>query len=214
MKSAIEKIKTVIRGIMSEVAKLLDMMTNGFIRPWHVSAVSFFGHVVVLLALSEAMFTEAAVLLIGFGLLDALDGAVARHQGSASTRGMLLDSTSDRLKEALIYAGLAYYFATITSPLGALYSALALGLSVSVSYVKAKGEVSLLEQAQAKDKKIKNINREFGAGIFSYEVRMFVLVVALLAHQPLYGVLVVAGGSLLTFAARFHEVATRLDDKN
>ena len=215
MKEVIEKVKSAVRGVMYELAKLLDMLTNGFIRPWHVTLVSLLGHVIVLLALTEGLFMEAAVLLAGFGLLDALDGAIARYQGSESPQGMLLDATTDRLKETLVFAGLAYYFVVEAQPIGALYAVLALGMSISVSYVKAKGEVALLQRSLDKNSKaINNINRELEFGIFGYEIRMLVLVVAFALSQPYYGVLVVAGGATLTFLLRFEEIVRRLNGKS
>jgi phosphatidylglycerophosphate synthase len=212
MKSVIEKVKTVVRGIMYELAKLLDYITNGFIRAWHVTLISLVGHIFVMLAITEGLFVDAAILLIGFGLMDALDGAVAKYQGNASTTGMLLDSTTDRLKEMLIYAGFAYYFATLNDELGALYAVIALGISMSVSYVKSKGEVALL--SEAKKTKKKDINRELESGLFGYEVRMFILVIALFANEPFIGILVVTAGAILTFMTRFHDVVSRLNDKN
>ena len=214
VKTLIEKVKSVVRGIMYEVAKLLDLLTNGFIRAWHITLLSLLGHGVILLALVEADFINAAILLIGFGLMDALDALLARYQGTESLIGMLLDSTTDRLKETLIYAGLAYYFVIVNQPLGALYSLVALGLSISVSYIKAKGEVALLEQAQAGGKRVKNINRQLEVGIFGYEVRMLVLAVSFAVSQPYYGVIAVAAGSLLTLLIRSDEITKRINDKS
>ncbi len=214
VKDVLNKIKSVVRGMMDEVAKLLDSISNGFIEPWHITLVSLVGHVVILFALAEGMFTEAALLIAGFGLMDALDGAVARFQGTASLSGMLLDSTTDRIKEALIFAGLAFWFAENDQSLGALYAVLALGMSVSVSYVKAKGEVALLESADKTNRKKSDVNREFEDGIFGYEVRMFVLIVSLLLSEPMWGVGAVLLGSTLTFMTRFNSIVNRLHDKN
>lgn len=209
MKAQIEKIKQAIRGMMFELAKLLDMLTNGFIRAWHVTALSLVGHVFVLLAFTEGLLVDGAILLAGFALLDALDGAIARYQGTESTAGMLLDASTDRLKEMLVFAGLAYYFAVQSEPVGVLYAVLALGFSFAVSYIKAKGEATLMRQTQSQKTRA-NINREFETGIFGYEVRMAVLVVALLASQPLLGCMLVVIGSVLTFMARFNDIVHRL----
>jgi len=198
---------------MDEVAKLLDTISNGFIEAWHVTLVSLLGHVVVLLALIDARLENAALLLLGFALLDALDGAIARLHKTASPQGMLLDSTTDRMKETLVFGGLAYYFADLGDPLASLYTVLALGMSISVSYVKAKGEAALAEQQSAARTK-KDINREFEDGVFGYEIRTVVLIVALLIGQPLAGVGIVLGGSLLTFLTRFNAITSRLNDKD
>ena len=213
MKDIIDKIKSVVRGMMDEVAKLLDFISNGFIEAWHITILSVIGHVVAMLALVDGRLGNAALLIAGFALLDALDGAVARFQKTSSMRGMLLDSTTDRIKETLIYGGLAYYFAEINEPLGSLYAVLALGMSMSVSYVKAKGESVLATLPKDKHKK-QDLNREFEDGIFGYEVRMFIIVVALAIGEPLWGVLIVLGGATMTYVTRFNSVSERIHDKD
>jgi CDP-diacylglycerol--glycerol-3-phosphate 3-phosphatidyltransferase len=201
MKLFIDKIKTFVRGVMFELAKILDQLTNGMIRPNHVTIISLLGHVILMLALIQGRFPEAAILLLGFGLLDSLDGAIAKYQHSESANGMLLDASTDRIKEALIYAGLAYYFAELTDPIGSLYTVLALGASFAVSYVKSKGEVAMLESPSKQTKK--SINREFEFGIFGYEIRMFVLFIGFLAGEPFIAVLLVTAGASLTFIERY-----------
>lgn len=209
MKQFIDKIKAVVRGMMFELAKLLDTLTGGLIRASYISFISLAGHIVILLAITEARFTNAAILLLGFGLMDALDGAIAKYQGRESDFGMLLDATSDRLKEALIYGGLAFYFAEQQDQVGALYAVFALGASFAVSYVKAKGEVALLER-KSKTKTSKPINREFEFGIFGYEIRMFILFIGFLAGEPFIALLIVTAGATLTFVERFMGILNKL----
>ena len=79
VKSMIEKVKSAVRGIMFEVAKLLDELSNGFIKPNHVTFLSLAGHVFILLAITQEQFVEAAVMLIGFGLLDRIDICIDRE---------------------------------------------------------------------------------------------------------------------------------------
>ena len=51
----------------------------------------------------------AGGLLVAFGSsVDALDGPVARARGTAGPRGAFLDSTTDRISEFAMFAGLAY----------------------------------------------------------------------------------------------------------
>lgn len=62
--------------------------------------------------------------------MDFLDGAVARVAGKATPYGNFLDAVTDRLVEGFLLCGLAYHY-----PLPAT---LALTLSLSVSYIKAR----------------------------------------------------------------------------
>ena len=49
------------------------------------------------------------VLLVMTGISDALDGPVAKASGAASLRGAFFDSVSDRLTDALLLGGIAWF---------------------------------------------------------------------------------------------------------
>ena len=51
----------------------------------------------------------AIVLLILTGLHDLLDGPVAKASGTSSVRGAFFDSVTDRVADALILGGVAWY---------------------------------------------------------------------------------------------------------
>ena len=51
------------------------------------------------------------LLLVLTGVPDALDGAVAKAGGTASSRGAYFDSVADRLTDALLFGGLAWHLA-------------------------------------------------------------------------------------------------------
>ncbi|MBA2374981.1 MAG: CDP-alcohol phosphatidyltransferase family protein [Rubrobacter sp.] len=94
-----------------------------------------------------------AVMLAG-GILDALDGAVARESNRMSRFGAFLDSTLDRLSESAIFAGVIFFFASSATPWAALLAALAMTFSLLTSYARARAEglgveckVGLLERA-------------------------------------------------------------------
>ena len=61
------------------------------------------------IAAEGALFLGALVLLAG-SLFDMLDGNLARLQGKVSRQGAFLDSNFDRLAEAAIFTGLAWYY--------------------------------------------------------------------------------------------------------
>ncbi|WP_119732123.1 phosphatidylinositol phosphate synthase [Thermomonospora amylolytica] len=85
-------------------------------------------------------FFWGTVVITAFVLFDMLDGAVARVTGRISKWGAFLDSTSDRVADAAIFAGLmAGLLDTDRRPLAyvALYCLVA---GVVVSYAKARAE--------------------------------------------------------------------------
>jgi CDP-diacylglycerol--glycerol-3-phosphate 3-phosphatidyltransferase len=80
-----------------------------------------------------------AGLLGALSLLgDALDGMVARANGTASDAGEVLDAAVDRYVELFVFAGLCHHFAH--SALGFGLTMLALVGSFMVSYTTAKAE--------------------------------------------------------------------------
>ena len=83
----------------------------------------------------------AAVLTAG-SLLDAVDGALARAQGGGTAFGSFLDSTLDRVSEAILYIGIAawFLFAREEPAWPVLLVLVALAGSFLVSYSRARAE--------------------------------------------------------------------------
>ena len=85
-----------------------------------------------------------AVFLAG-GILDLMDGALARLNGQESPFGALLDSVFDRLGEAALFVGMGIYAlrADVSEDYRAYFVTallLALIFSQGVSYLRARGE--------------------------------------------------------------------------
>ena len=91
-------------------------------------------------AIAYGWFVLGTALIIVGGLMDALDGAVAKAAGPTSKRGAFFDSTSDRLADGLIFGGVAWYFARGHHPLLALLPFAILAAGNVVSYERAKAE--------------------------------------------------------------------------
>lgn len=75
------------------------------------------------------------VLLLISGFFDIVDGSVARVTKQASKKGAFLDSSFDKISEVVIFAGIA--FGGLADPFWCL---LALGISILVSYTRARAE--------------------------------------------------------------------------
>ncbi|MGD0343871.1 MAG: CDP-alcohol phosphatidyltransferase family protein [Acidimicrobiales bacterium] len=100
----------------------------------------------VLLAAATAVFiawhwfvVSVALIIVG-GLMDTLDGHVAKVAGTASPRGAFLDSVADRVGDSLIFGGLAWYFIRAHDANAALIPIAILAVSNLVSYQRAKAE--------------------------------------------------------------------------
>lgn len=95
------------------------------------------------------------LLLVLTGVPDLLDGAIAKASGTAHARGAFFDSVTDRLSDALIFGGVAWYFTgTSDGALPLLPFAVYASASV-VSYIRAKADalgynahVGIIERAE------------------------------------------------------------------
>jgi phosphatidylglycerophosphate synthase len=88
-------------------------------------------------AVATGYLAMAAWVYIFAGMLDILDGRLARATNRSSQAGAFLDSVSDRWGELLVFSGFVWHLRS--SPwLGAVM--LAVAGSVMVSYTRARGE--------------------------------------------------------------------------
>lgn len=74
------------------------------------------------------------------GIFDMFDGALARNTGRASDFGALLDSTIDRVSEAVVLLGVLAYYLSGDNDIGAMLVYCALVGSIMVSYMRARSE--------------------------------------------------------------------------
>jgi CDP-diacylglycerol--glycerol-3-phosphate 3-phosphatidyltransferase len=90
-------------------------------------------------------FWLGAILFWAGSLLDVLDGALARQSGKGTTFGAFLDSTTDRLGEAVMLGAVGLVFARDGNEiaLGATFAALT--ASFLVSYTRARAEALSLK---------------------------------------------------------------------
>ena len=100
----------------------------------------------VVMAAAAAVAIGAGALRAGFVLLvltalpDALDGAVAKASGTAGPRGAYFDSVMDRVSDALLLGGVAWYLADTQPGHLAVLPMAVLGASFLVSYQRAKAD--------------------------------------------------------------------------
>ena len=88
-------------------------------------------------AIASEHLASAAWLYVLAGLLDILDGRLARATGRSTIAGALIDSVADRWGEIFVFTGCAWYLHE--SPWMLTVMA-ALGGSMMVSYTRARGE--------------------------------------------------------------------------
>ncbi len=96
---------------------------------------------VVAAVLAQGYLFVGGILVIGAGLFDLLDGAMARVTDQTSAFGSFLDSTLDRYSEAILYGGLLIYMlGTADATRGSLLIYATICGSIMVSYARARAE--------------------------------------------------------------------------
>ncbi len=135
-------------------------------------------NVIVAVVIASGSLLLSGILLVGAGLFDMVDGAVARASNQITRFGGFLDSTLDRYSEAVIYFGLLFYFQRFHAGSAAvpLVYATAIG-SLMVSYTRARAEAAGV-QAEV--------------GLFARPERVILLALFLVVHQPLWAVWILA----------------------
>ena len=120
----------------------------------------------------------ALLFLILSALMDAIDGEVARLSNSVSSLGSFLDSTLDRIEDTLYIS--AFIFINFPSFLVAI----TVGLSLVISYIRAKAEAlgikmegrGIIERGE----RIVFILIILLLSVFSYEISLYVYYLFLL----------------------------------
>jgi CDP-diacylglycerol---glycerol-3-phosphate 3-phosphatidyltransferase len=151
-------------------------------------------------AVATAAVVATGHLLIGIPLLavtgfhDLFDGPVAKAAGTASVRGALFDSVSDRVADTVLMAGVAWYLVSVHEGELALLPLAVLGAASLVSYVRAKADALGLPVT----------NGGVFGGLMERAERMILLGAGFLEPWLLVPVLwILLGLTLLTATARF-----------
>lgn len=108
--------------------------------PDHLTVVGLLIGAGAAVAVGSGRLRLGLVLVIAAALPDLLDGALAKASNSSSQRGAFFDSTVDRITDALLFGGIAYYFATTEDPRLAVLPFAVSSVSSVISYQRAKAE--------------------------------------------------------------------------
>lgn len=203
----LDVLRDLVRQVMRGVAVMLNRVSGGKLSPNTVTIIALLAHVPIALLIATRHNLKAAALLVIFGLFDTLDGELSRLQKRDSPAGMLLDASTDRMKEVMLYAGAAYAITLGERPNMAFWAVLACGASLVVSYVKAKGETAVAKSHLS----VSEINRLFQDGLMRFEVRMAVLFIGLISNRIILAMVVIAVLSTLTAVGRLINITRHLD---
>lgn len=159
------------------------------------SVITWFGFLLTVGAavlITTGHFLAAGFMVLIAGFFDILDGALARHTNRVTHFGAVLDSTLDRLSEAVLLLGILVLYAGEQSLTGILLASVALIGSLLVSYVRARAEA---------------LGLECQVGLFTRAERVIILALGLLLNQ-IDNALIIALAIIVVFS--FITVVQRL----
>ncbi|KAA0236305.1 MAG: CDP-alcohol phosphatidyltransferase family protein [Actinobacteria bacterium] len=158
----------------------------------HITALGVVFAVGAAVAIGAGALRVGLLLLILTGLPDLIDGAVAKAGGNPSQRGAFLDSVADRLTDALLFGGVAYYLAVNEPGPVAILPVAVMVSAFLVSYQRAKADA---------------LGYDARGGIMERAERFILLGFGLLFDQLLIPVLwVMLALSVVTAVQRFVKV--------
>ena len=142
--------------------------------------------------IGQGYLTLGFVFLVLTGIPDALDGAVAKASGTSSVRGAFFDSVSDRITDAPLFGGIAWYLNAHEPGRIVMLPVAIMGAAMLISYQRAKGEL---------------LGFDAKGGVMERAERFIVLAFGLLFGKILVPVLwVMLVLTLITAAQRFVKV--------
>jgi len=127
--------------------KIVDGLALTRISP---NALTFFGLMINAVAAfffgyaraynANRMFLYAALVIIGAGIFDMVDGRVARATNQVSVFGAFFDSVIDRYSDVVLFFGLLVYYARGNRLFYVFLVAFVMTASLMVSYTRARAE--------------------------------------------------------------------------
>jgi CDP-diacylglycerol--glycerol-3-phosphate 3-phosphatidyltransferase len=106
----------------------------------HLTALGLVMSLAAAVAIGNGALRAGVLLLALTAIPDVLDGAVAKASGTASSRGAFFDSVADRVTDAVLLGGVAWYLASTEGGHLPLLPMAVLGASMLISYERAKAE--------------------------------------------------------------------------
>jgi CDP-diacylglycerol---glycerol-3-phosphate 3-phosphatidyltransferase len=176
------------KGILDGCGGFLNSLG---ITPNTMTLMGLAGNLIGSLFLARGEFLIGGLIVLFFGPIDALDGAMARLRGESGSFGAFIDSVTDRYSELLIFGGLlVYYIGAQDLWISCMVFASAAG-SVLVSYIRARAEA---------------LNYQARGGLLTRMERYIVLVPSLILGYPRVGIVLVAVLANLTAIQRIFSV--------
>ncbi|HSB67100.1 MAG TPA: CDP-alcohol phosphatidyltransferase family protein [Anaerolineales bacterium] len=191
-----DRMRVIFKGTLDGVGAFFNRLG---IYPNTMTLIGLAGNVIAAVLLALGYITVGGVLVLVMGLVDTVDGTMARLRGMPSEFGAFVDSVTDRYSELVIFGGLMYYFLAKGDWISGLGLYIAAGGSVLVSYVRARAA------AVGMDTKV---------GFLSRFERYLVLAPTLIFNIPVVGIWIIAVFANFTALQRILDVRRQAHEQN
>ncbi len=179
---------TQLSGLPRRLADAIALLLAGTgLSPNALTIASFLLSIPVAWVLAEGHLVLGGALLLLVSAWDAVDGSLARATGKASAFGALLDSTLDRLSEAVLLFGLLLFYLRLGNMVEPLLVYATFVGSVLVSSVRARAE---------------GLGYDCKVGLLTRPARVLILGIGLMVNQALVALWILAVLTLFTAGQR------------
>jgi CDP-diacylglycerol---glycerol-3-phosphate 3-phosphatidyltransferase len=187
-------LRQVFGGVINAVAAILGRLG---VHPNTLTIIGCLLQLGVGVIVAGGAFRLGGVLLAITAVFDAFDGALARYGGRVTKFGAFLDSSLDRVAEAGIYLGLAWYYMGQPGRVEEMLIYVALVGSLMVSYARARAE---------------GLGLQCKEGLFTRVERTIALVLGLVSGWIVPVLWILAIGTSLTAIHRMVSVYLQVRD--
>jgi CDP-diacylglycerol--glycerol-3-phosphate 3-phosphatidyltransferase len=191
-----DRMRVIFKGTLDSVGAFFNRLG---IFPNTMTLIGVAGNIVAAVLLALGHITVGGILVLVMGLVDTVDGAMARLRGMPSEFGAFVDSVSDRYSELVIFGGLLYYFLARGDWISALGIYIAASGSVLVSYVRARAA---------------SVGMDTKVGFLSRFERYLVMAPTLIFNIPMVGIWIIAVLANFTALQRIVDVRRQAHEQN
>ena len=195
-KTLSDQARVVFKGVLDPVGAFFNRLG---IYPNTMTLLGLAGNIVGAILIGLGHMTIGGIVVLVMGLIDTLDGTMARLRGMSSEFGAFVDSVTDRYSELVIFGGLLYFFLNKGDWVSALGIYLAASGAVLVSYVRARAA---------------SLGMDTKVGFLSRFERYLVLAPALIFNIPMVGIWIIAVFANITALQRILDVRRQAHEQN
>jgi CDP-diacylglycerol--glycerol-3-phosphate 3-phosphatidyltransferase len=189
-----------LTGYLAPVARWLDRLG---ISPNAITVSGLLLSICAGIVVAMGHWHGGAALIAASGVMDGLDGLLARYAKKTTQFGAFLDSVLDRWSDGAIFTGVLVWYAMASMPASAILASVALTASLLVSYTRARAE---------------GIGAQCNRGLFTRLERLVTVVAGLTLDQMTAALWVIAVLSTFTALQRIlltHKyIKTHLDGEH